>query len=90
MIFSCLKLERMMKSIKNAEKTKYLEVKFLNGKQVCKALEKDGWVCKRIKGSHHIYGKDGRKPVPIPVHGKKELGIGLLLRIEKETDVKLT
>ncbi|EDN66228.1 hypothetical protein BGP_1463 [Beggiatoa sp. PS] len=68
----------------------FLEVFFLNGKQVCKKLENEGWVCKRIRGSHHIYGKEGRKPVPIPVHGKKDLGIGLLLKIEKETGVKLT
>jgi len=62
----------------------------LNGKQVCKALENDGWYCKRIKGSHHIYGKEGQKPVPIPVHGKKDLGAGLLSKIEKKTGVKLT
>jgi len=56
----------------------------LNGKQVCKALENAGWICKRIRGSHHIYDKQGHKPVPIPVHGKKDLGLGLLLKIEKE------
>ncbi len=61
----------------------------MNGKQVCKTLENEGWFCKRIKGSHHIYGKDGHKPVPIPVHGKKDLGAGLLSKIETETGVKL-
>ncbi|HEW98584.1 MAG: hypothetical protein DRR00_32000 [Candidatus Parabeggiatoa sp. nov. 3] len=61
----------------------------MNGKQVCQKLENEGWICKRIRGSHHIYGKEGQKPVPIPVHGKKDLGIGLLSKIEKETGVKL-
>ncbi len=59
----------------------------MNGKQVCKTLENEGWFCKQ--GSHHIYGKDGHKPVPIPVHGKKDLGAGLLSKIEKETGVTL-
>ncbi|MEK8018192.1 MAG: type II toxin-antitoxin system HicA family toxin [Candidatus Parabeggiatoa sp.] len=42
----------------------------MNGKQVCQKLENEGWICKRIRGSHHIYGKEGQKPVPIPVHGR--------------------
>jgi len=32
----------------------------------------------------------GGKSVPVPVHGRRELGIGLIRRIEKQTGVKLT
>ena len=34
---------------------------------VLKALEKDGWVLIRQKGSHTIYQKNG-KTCPVPIH----------------------
>ncbi len=34
--------------------------------------------------------KIGLGAVPVPVHGTKDLGIGLLKTIEKQTGVKLT
>lgn len=43
---------------------------------------------KRVSGSHHIMGKDG-KIVPIPVHGSTDLGKGLIAKIEKQTGVKM-
>jgi predicted RNA binding protein YcfA (HicA-like mRNA interferase family) len=33
--------------------------------------------------------KEGYRSVPVPVHGSKDLGIGLLKAIEKQTGVKL-
>ncbi len=33
--------------------------------------------------------KEGLRAVPVPVHGTKDLGIGLLKAIEKQTGVKL-
>ena len=49
----------------------------MNGKQVIKKLEANGWVLNRVKGSHHIMAKEG-KAVPVPVHGTKDLMSGLL------------
>jgi predicted RNA binding protein YcfA (HicA-like mRNA interferase family) len=41
-------------------------------------LEKHNWQLKRIKGSHHIYAKDGiRERISVPVHGSKTLKLGL-------------
>jgi len=43
-----------------------------------------------VEGSHHIMEKEGMiRGVPIPVHGSKDIGIGLLKAIEKQTGVKL-
>ena len=61
----------------------------MNGKQVIKILRTKGWEVERGRGSHHLL-KKGSVKVPVPVHGKKDLGKGLLARIEKQTGVKLT
>jgi len=43
----------------------------------------------RVRGSHHLLQKDSII-VPVPVHGGRDLGIGLIKKIEKQTGVKLT
>jgi predicted RNA binding protein YcfA (HicA-like mRNA interferase family) len=60
----------------------------MNGKQIISKLKAAGWVLARVNGSHHIYTKDG-KAVPVPVHGTKDIGAGLLAAIERQTGVKL-
>lgn len=60
----------------------------MNGKQILKILEANGWTLDRINGSHHVMEK-GSVAVPVPVHGAKDLGIGLIKKIEKQTGVKL-
>lgn len=61
----------------------------MNGKQVIEKLKESGWVVERIEGSHHIMEKPGMRPVPIPVHGTRDLGPGLLKAIERQSGVKL-
>ena len=34
-------------------------------------LGSNGWRLSRINGSHHIFTKEGRWPISIPVHGGK-------------------
>ena len=51
----------------------------VSGKQLVKALEKQGWHVKRIRGSHHIM----RHPsipdaIPVPVHGNQSIKRGTL------------
>lgn len=58
------------------------------GREVLRKLRAAGWKEVRVSGSHHILQKDGRS-VPVPVHAGRELGIGLILKIEKQTGVKL-
>ena len=61
----------------------------MTGKEAIKKLRAAGWVLDRINGSHHIMYKPGHLPVAIPVHGNKDLGIGLLRSIERAIGVKL-
>ena len=39
--------------------------------EVKKLLESHGWTCSRVKGSHHVFTKDGELPISIPVHRQK-------------------
>lgn len=36
-----------------------------------KLLERHGWELIRIKGSHHIFGGEKRRSIPIPVHKQR-------------------
>jgi len=51
-------------------------------------LEKDGWILRGSKGSHHIFihpVKTGHISVP---HPKKDLGIGLVQKLLKQAGLK--
>jgi predicted RNA binding protein YcfA (HicA-like mRNA interferase family) len=61
----------------------------MNGKTVIKTLQKEGWTILRSQGSHYRLGKNSLR-VTIPVHGHKDIGIGLLAAIERQTGVKLS
>ncbi|HWO99759.1 MAG TPA: type II toxin-antitoxin system HicA family toxin [Methylococcus sp.] len=62
----------------------------MNGRQVIERLKAAGFRLVRIEGSHHILVKDGHpRSVPVPVHGNKDLGPGLLAAIQRQSGVKL-
>jgi len=46
----------------------------MTARQIMKILKAHGWVLDRISGSHHIFVKDGCRPVPVPFHGNTDLG----------------
>lgn len=60
----------------------------MNGKEVIARLKAAGWTVDRVHGSHHILTK-GSRAVPVPVHGSRDLGAGLLAAIQRQTGVKL-
>jgi predicted RNA binding protein YcfA (HicA-like mRNA interferase family) len=60
----------------------------VNGKEVIAKLKASGWTLERVNGSHHILAKAG-KAVPVPVHGTRDLGPGLLAAIARQTGDKL-
>lgn len=60
----------------------------MTGKEVIARLKAAGWSLNRIHGSHHIFTKDGRA-VPVPLHGSRDIGTGLLAAIQRQTGVKL-
>jgi predicted RNA binding protein YcfA (HicA-like mRNA interferase family) len=59
-------------------------MKPLSGREFCKLLERNGWVLRRIHGSHHIYGKQGLTVrISVPVHGNRPLKAGLQAHLAK-------
>lgn len=64
-------------------------MKSLSGKHLCRVLEKKGWQLKNIHGSHHVYMKQGkRERISVPVHGNKDLKIGMLKAIMKIAEIR--
>ena len=61
----------------------------MTGKDVIKKLLSAGFVLDRVNGSHHILVKPGQFSVSVPVHGNRDLGVGLLKALERRTGVKL-
>lgn len=57
-------------------------------KYVIKILLKEGWIEKRIRGSHHIFTKDENKNIVVVPTSKKIIPIGTLKNIEKQARMK--
>ncbi|MBC5768462.1 type II toxin-antitoxin system HicA family toxin [Ramlibacter albus] len=60
----------------------------MTGKEVIARLKAAGWKLDRIHGSHHIMVK-GAQAVPVPVHGSRDIGVGLLALIQRQSGFKL-
>ena len=61
-------------------------MKSVSGSEMCKILERKGWILRRIHGSHHIYGRDDDPTtiIPVPVHGNRALRKGTQRGIMKD------
>ncbi len=60
----------------------------MNSKELISKLEKDGWILRGSRGSHHVFThpiKAGHISVP---HPKKDLGIGLVQKLLKQAGLK--
>ncbi len=61
----------------------------LNVKEVISIIRKHGFEFDRQSGSHAIYiHSDGRRTT-IPIHGKRDLGKGLLSQIMRDTELSV-
>lgn len=60
----------------------------MTGKALVKLLEQHGWRLDRIRGSHHIMVMDGRRSVPVPVHGNGDIPGGLVASILKQAGIE--
>ena len=59
-------------------------MKSTTGKDLARIVERHGWTLLRIRGSHHVYGKQGSDiRLSIPIHGNATLKIGLLNHLLK-------
>ena len=61
-------------------------MKSISGKRLANILKKKGWILVDVNGSHFKYCKDS-KSVVIPIHGNKDLKIGTLKSLMKQTDL---
>jgi predicted RNA binding protein YcfA (HicA-like mRNA interferase family) len=59
----------------------------MSGKQLAELLIKKGWVLSRVKGSHHIFTKEGYRSIPVPIRGNKDLPVGLIKSILKQSSL---
>jgi predicted RNA binding protein YcfA (HicA-like mRNA interferase family) len=59
----------------------------VSGRELVAALGRKGFQVIRVKGSHHVLRhSDGRMTV-MPVHGREEIGPGLLAKILRDCDM---
>jgi predicted RNA binding protein YcfA (HicA-like mRNA interferase family) len=59
-------------------------MKSVSGKAFARLLERKGWELKRIRGSHHVYMKEGQPiRISVPIHGNQDLKVGLLRNLMK-------
>jgi predicted RNA binding protein YcfA (HicA-like mRNA interferase family) len=58
----------------------------LNGQQIIKALQRDGFELVRVSGSHYMLRKPGKSlcKVSVPVHGSQDLPPGTVRSIIKQ------
>ena len=60
-------------------------MKSVSGKELARALERNGWQLVRIHGSHYIYGRAGFVVrLSVPVHANQPLKRGLLAHLLKQ------
>lgn len=56
-----------------------------NTREVIRALEKNGFTRVRQSGSHAIYRHPDGRRTTVPIHGKRDLGRGLVRQILNDT-----
>lgn len=56
-----------------------------NAREVIRALEKNGFTRVRQSGSHAIYRHPDGRRTTVPIHGKRDLGRGLVRQILNDT-----
>lgn len=61
----------------------------MNSREVMKMIEAEGWVLKRITGSHHHFMHATRQGIVTVPHPNKDLPVGTLRSIEKQSGAKL-
>jgi mRNA interferase HicA len=59
----------------------------MKSSELHRRVRKNGWKYVKAEGSHYIYEKNG-KYYPVPYHGAKEIGKGMVFKIIKEMGLK--
>lgn len=61
-------------------------MKAVSGQALVRILIARGWAVDRIRGSHYAVSLGARKVV-VPVHGNRDLAIGLQFRLMKDAGI---
>jgi len=61
-----------------------LKLPLLSSKELCKFLEKEGFINIRQKGSHRFYKHEDGRTTVVPMHSNKDVKRGLLKGILNE------
>lgn len=61
----------------------------VNSRDIIKALEADGWILKRVTGSHHHFMHPSKPGVVTVPHPKKDTPIGTLKSIARQAGLQL-
>ena len=56
----------------------------LSAREVIRPLKRNGFLLERQSGSHAVYRHPDGRRTTVPIHGKRDLGRGLLRRILKD------
>lgn len=64
-----------------------MSLAFMKSSEFHRKVKKNGWIHVRTEGSHYIYEKNG-VTYPVPFHGSKEIGQGLVNAMIKEMRLK--
>lgn len=59
-------------------------------KKLIAMLVREGFACVRIRGSHHYFLNEiTKKTTVVPVHGSRDVGVGLLRTILRDIDMSI-
>ena len=60
----------------------------ISPKKLFKFLEKEGFKCVRIRGSHHFFlNQFDKRTTSVPLHGNQDIGVGLLRKILQDVEM---
>jgi predicted RNA binding protein YcfA (HicA-like mRNA interferase family) len=59
----------------------------MSGKDMCRALARQGWLLDRIHGAHYIYRHPDGRTVSVPVHGSRTLKRGTQRSVMRAADM---
>ena len=62
----------------------------MSSADVIRKIRAAGWTLARVKGDHHHFKHSGRPGITTVPHPKKDIPIGTLKSIERQSGVKLT
>lgn len=62
----------------------------ISAKKLVSLLVRKGFVCVRVRGSHHYFLNEATgKTTIIPVHSNRDVGVGLLRTIFRDIDMSV-